>query len=150
MIYDEIKNIGKYKGISKWFDLAADFLLSADLTVLPDGRSAICGEDVFINVMEADTVSSNSIDFEIHKKYWDIQIDIEGTEQIQIGCGDRTVTAEYKGQTDFGTYSCKEHIDFVMGWGRFIVCMDDEPHKPTLKCLDSSRVRKCVVKVRAK
>lgn len=147
MIYDKIENIGTYKGISKWFDIAADFLLQTDLESLPPGRTFICGEHVFANVMEADTVDEAAVSFEIHKKYWDIQIDMEGTEEVLIGLEKEYVVEEFRTDIDFGTFACKEHIRCVMGPGRFIICMQEEPHKPTLTHGECHRVKKCVIKV---
>ena len=38
MIYDEIKNIERYRGISKNLDTAIDFLEKTDLNSLPLGK----------------------------------------------------------------------------------------------------------------
>lgn len=149
MIYDEIKNIHKYKGISRWFDHAADFLLKTDLSGLPEGPVEIAEDHVFANVMEADTKDEAQVFFEIHKKYWDIQLDIAGTEVIQIGLCPDWEKEQFDEETDFGTVPCKEAVSCVMGPGRFIICMQQEPHKPTLSCKSSTHVRKCVIKVEA-
>lgn len=146
MIYDAISNIAKYKDISYYFKYAAGFLETADLSALPDGRTSICGEHVFVNVMDADTKEEQEVSFEVHKKYWDVQIDIEGTEQIQIGLNRQKVVQEFDPAIDFGTFACDQYLSCVMGPGRFIVCMDNEPHRPTLRLYDK-RVRKCVIKV---
>lgn len=149
MIYDRIENIDKYRGISKWFDYAADFLSETDLSALPPGRIELCGSHVFVNVMEADTVEEDKSFFEIHKKYWDIQTDIEGTEIVQIGLEPEEAVEEFGEDIDFGTVSCGEHISCVLGAGRFIICMQEEPHKPTLPYRGCGRVKKCVIKVEA-
>lgn len=47
MIYDNISNVSHYKGISKWLDKAIEFLEVTDLSALPLGRTAICGDRVF-------------------------------------------------------------------------------------------------------
>lgn len=147
MIYDSIENVKKYRSVSKWFAYAADFLASTDLEKLPLGRTEICGDHVFANVMEADTQDAAGGFFEVHKKYWDIQLDIEGVELIQIGTDKDWSIVEFNEATDFGKSSCKEGADFVMGPGRFIVCMDEEPHKPTCTLEKPQKVKKCVIKV---
>ena len=88
MIYDMLANVQKYRGISKNLDTAIDFLVKTDLSALPLGRTEIDGDNVFANVMEAQAKPVEELHFEIHKKYMDIQIDIEGTELICIGLGD--------------------------------------------------------------
>lgn len=88
MIYDMLTNVEKYRGISKNLDTAIDFLVKTDLSALPLGRTEINGDNVFANVMEAQAKPVEELNFEIHKKYMDIQIDIEGTEVICIGLGE--------------------------------------------------------------
>lgn len=147
MIYAAIKDVEKYKAISKWFSYAADFLEKTDLHSLPYGRTDICGEHLFINVMEADTKEADETSFEIHKKYWDVQIDIEGTEVIQVATGAAITKEPFREDIDFGTVSCEDFISCVMGPDRFIICMQEEPHKPTLTYGDCKHVKKCVIKV---
>lgn len=147
MIYDKIENINKYKGFSKWFNYAADFLMNTILNALPLGRTEIDRDHVFINVMEVDTVNEDKVFFEIHKKYLDIQLDIKGTEKVHIGLGKRAVVSEFKEDIDFGTVSCEKYMDCVIEEGYFIICMDGEPHKPTLCNGESAMIKKCVIKV---
>lgn len=147
MIYDNIRNAGRYKGTSKWLDIAIDFLLKTDLTTLPLGRTEIFEDKVFANVMEANALDESDVKFEIHKKYMDIQIDIEGTEMIQIGLDTEGVLDEYKEETDFGTVLCQKSASCIMGPGRFIVCMGEEPHKPSMKVNEDRHLKKCVLKV---
>ena len=149
MIYDRIENIKKYKGVSKWLDAALDFLERTDLNTLPPGKTVICGDHVFLNVMEAETQDEHNVFFEIHKKYMDIQIDIEGTEMLQIGLDRGAVVEEYREEIDFGTFSCEQSACCILGPGRFVVCMAEEPHKPTLTFGEPGKVKKCVIKVEA-
>ena len=106
MIYDNLKNAGRYRGMSEWLDIAIDFLEKTDLTNLPLGRTEIFVDKVFANVMEAQSLDETAVKFEIHKRYMDIQIDVEGTEIIQIGLDNGEVQDAYDEETDFGTVSC--------------------------------------------
>lgn len=147
MVYGNIKEIKKYATISKWFLKAADFLESTELSDLPLGKTVICEDHVFINVMEVETQSPQNTHFEVHKKYWDVQIDIEGTETIQVGLDSGKLYKEYDENADIGFYDCEDYLTCVMGPGRFIICMDSEPHKPTLDYHTTHKIRKCVIKV---
>lgn len=149
MIYDKISNIGKYRGMGKWLDLAVDFLEQTDLKTLPSGRTEIAGDNVFVNVMEAEAKDADAGKFEIHKKYMDIQIDIEGTEIIQTGTEEAEALDPFDEETDFGTVSCECKASCVMGADRFIICMAGEPHKPGIKANEDRHLKKCVLKVAA-
>lgn len=85
MIYDSLKNIESYKGISRNLDTAIDFLVKTDLNTLPEGWTDIDGEHVFANVISAVTHELTEESFEIHRNYMDIQIDLQGTEVIGTG-----------------------------------------------------------------
>ena len=50
MIYDVIKNVGKYRGQSIWLDKAISFLETTDLKSLPIGRTEIDGDLSLIHI----------------------------------------------------------------------------------------------------
>lgn len=70
MIYDEIRNISRYRGISSNLDVAIDFLEKTELNNLPLGKTEILGDKVFANVMEAQAKDEKELSFEIHKNIW--------------------------------------------------------------------------------
>lgn len=150
MVYDKISNIEKYKGMSEQLDKAIDFLCNTDLGELPLGKTVISEDKVFANVMEAEAREEALIAYEIHKKYMDIQIDIEGTEIIKIGAGENETIDAYREDIDFGTVSCKESAVCIMGKGNFIICMGEEPHKPGIASQEDVLLKKCVIKVAVK
>lgn len=147
MIYDLISNIGNYKGISKHLDKAIEFIMETDLQGLPLGRTEIDGNHVFINVMEANTKDAIELNFEVHKKYMDIQIDLIGTEMIQIATRPIDEVETYNEGKDIGFFKAEADTSCVMGPGRFIVCMADELHKPGIQVGSNTAIKKCVVKV---
>ena len=83
MICDALEHLNRYRGLHRNLDTAIDYLtayhVARDLYDLPLGRTEVDGENVFINVMEAD-LSPDSTRFEYHKKYADLQIDLTGGE----------------------------------------------------------------------
>lgn len=83
MIYDLLVNIGNYRGMNRNLDKAIDYLMTADITALPMGRTEIDGDRVFLQVMEARTRELRDDSYELHRDYMDIQIDIEGCEVIE-------------------------------------------------------------------
>lgn len=147
MICDELKNIGRYRGIFANLDTAVNFLEHAVLSELPMGKTVIDGEKVFVNVMEANAAEREEIAFEIHKRYMDIQIDIAGTEAIEIGMRLPDADEQYDETTDFGTVDCSDAFYCIMGKGRFIICMTDEPHRLGIRAVADPYLKKCVVKV---
>ena len=80
MVTDSLQNLEQYRGLHKNMNTVNDFLKKCDLTALPDGKTVIAGERVFVNVMEADLREAEGAEYEYHKRYADLQIDISGSE----------------------------------------------------------------------
>lgn len=147
MIYDAIAYITQYKGISKNLDTAISFLVATDLNTLPLGKTEIDGEQVFINVMEAETKPREVLNFEAHKKYMDIQIVLDGVEIIESAVGQIREIEEYNPVKDIGFYEAEETVSCKMVPGRFILLMAEELHRPCIRGCEDIRIKKCVIKV---
>lgn len=147
MIYDKLANINLYKGINKNLDTAIDYILHNDLSALPMGRTELNGDKVYINVMEANAGPLETRNYEIHKKYMDIQIDLSGTEIIHTGDSGNMTIESYDAASDFGAVRCGDLASCTIGPGNFILCMAGEPHKPGIAASDNVSLKKCVFKV---
>lgn len=147
MIFDTLKQIGKYRGISHNLDTAISFLETVDLDTLPLGRTAIDEDQVFINVMYAETKPSETLSFESHTRYIDIQIDLEGIECVEMGRKDGRCIKAYDDESDIAFFEVEDAVPCILGKGYFVVCMAGERHKPGVAVEKPMRIKKCVVKV---
>lgn len=147
MIYDKINNIGLYKGINKNLDTAIDYILKNDLLALPIGQTRLDDDQVYINTMDANAGASETRNYEIHKKYMDIQIDLAGVEIIHTGDMGSMSIESYDETADFGVVRCSLSASCTMGPGNFIICMAGEPHKPGIAASDDTLLKKAVFKV---
>ena len=145
MICDTLEHLGRYRGLCKNLDTAIDFLLTHDLSALPDGRTEVDGENVFINVMEAD-LSPDSTRLEYHKKYADLQIDLTGGE----GWGYTNLPGEEAGEFtgDIGFRTSSDAVSGTLGEERFVLFFPGELHKPGVARPGCAHVRKVVIKIR--
>ena len=82
MIYDGLGAIGLYRGLSRGLDVLIDWLGQNDPADLPLGITQIDGNRVYANVMNASTKYEKDARFETHRKYMDVQIDLEGAEGV--------------------------------------------------------------------
>lgn len=122
MICDALEHLNRYRGLHRNLDTAIDYLaayhVARDLSDLPLGRTEVDGENVFINVMEAD-LSPDSTRLEYHKKYADLQIDLTGGE----GWGYTTLPGEEAGKFtgDIGFRTSPDAVSGTLGEGRFVL-----------------------------
>lgn len=147
MIYDKLSNIQKYLGLNPNLDTAIKYLTATTLAKLPLGKTEIDGNAVYINVMETKTGSFEKRNYEIHRKYMDIQIDLLGAEVIWVGDNQEVFSTDFDVNSDFGTVRCKDLTLCKMGPGNFIMCLPMEPHMPGVKIIEEAYLKKAVVKV---
>lgn len=147
MIYDKLINCRRYLGFHSNLDLALTYIAEHDLNKLPLGKTELKGAEVYINVMDAQAKPIKQQAYEFHKEYMDIQIDLDGTEEIRTGNFSSMKILDYQPDTDFGTADCQDAVSCMMGPGNFIVCMAGEPHMPGIAVSENTALRKCVFKV---
>ena len=82
MICDTLEHLARYNGLHPNLDTAIDYLLTHDLSALPNGRTEVDGDEVFINVMDAALHPDAGYHPEYHKLYADLQIDITGGDMM--------------------------------------------------------------------
>jgi len=146
MLVDSFDYIACYKGLHPNLDTAIDWLNSHTLDALENGRTIIDGENVFVNVMDADLRDAEGAAFEYHRRYADLQIDLSGGEHWGWASEGRP-EGEFSTERDAGFASGPEHAGGELGEGRFVIFFPGELHKPSCKTPGCDHVRKAVVKI---
>lgn len=145
MICDKIKNIGDYLGINNNLDTAIEFILGNDLKSLPLGKTVIDGDNIYVNVVAVQAEDKSGANFEYHKDYFDIHINIEGNEKIDFAfSGEECKEYEY----DCGFVSGNIDLSVELGQGVFAICLPNEKHRPACSCGKNDYLRKAIFKVK--
>lgn len=147
MLYDNLENLNQYTGLFENLDTAIDYIEQTDLDSLPLGKTQIDGDDVFVLVSETPTTPSQELNFETHSIYMDLHVDLEGTELFEVALGDVHDITPYDEQKDFALFKADTSSAGILGEGRFVVFMAEEPHKPAIKAEGFDKVKKCVFKI---
>ena len=146
MIVDSFDYIACYKGLHPNLDKAIDWLNSHTLDALENGKTIIDGENVFVNVMDADLRDADGAAFEYHRRYADLQIDLTGGEGWGYETAPGTEVEPY--QPDIGKKDSEDAVFGALGEGRFVLFFPTELHKPGLVQDGCANVRKAVVKIK--
>jgi len=147
MIYDKLSNAKGYLGFSSNLDTALRYIAEHDLNELPLGKTPILGDQVYAVVSMLQPASAEEIPYEIHNLYIDIQLDIFGTERIDIGNKSHMDILEENPKNDLTFVKCDTLVECTMGSGNFLIIMPEEPHKPGIVTSKTGTIKKCVVKV---
>lgn len=148
MILDTLAASKKYDALSPRFAKAFQWLRSVDPATLPDGKTLIDGDDVFVLAQRKLTKPLDQVKWEAHKKYADIQYIVEGTEAMFWEALERTTLGEYNPDKDFQALEVEAWADLEVPAGQFAVFFPDDAHRPGILIPGADPVFKLVVKVR--
>lgn len=148
MILDSLKNAGLYNSVNPRFAKTFEYLLKTDFSALADGRYEIDGDEIYMMVQERDLKKPEDAALEVHDRYIDIQLILEGRESF--GWSDRAALSSPRGEMDTTKdilfYDDKPSTYFTLGPGEMAVLFPGDGHAPLV---GDGRVRKCIVKVLA-
>lgn len=158
MIVGKLKDIYRYKGISKNIDTAIDYILEKGidgLLALPKGKTEIDGTNVYVNRDTYVAKDKKDTFFENHQNYMDLQVVLKGNEYFaytDISNPELKVTTEYNPEKDVTKYnggdvdSVKNSQWFVLNEGYALVYTEDVH---LAKCdVDGGIVEKAVFKIK--
>lgn len=150
MIFDDLKNTPELPG---YLVDALALLRKQDLAALPSGRHELDGDRVYLMVMEYDTKPAETLRFEAHVNYIDVQYLVSGTERLDyLPIGTKAALTEDRlAKDDVAFYAVeKEPSQLVLHAGLFAILYPGELHKPCGTASAVSKVKKIVMKVRAR
>ena len=151
MIIGSLKDIARYKGISKNIDTAIDYVLNTDLLALECKKHIIDGDNVFINRQSYIAKELENAFYESHQNYIDLQIVLSGNEGFEAtDLSDKGLveSVPYNAVKDVLKY--ENHADhpvkFTLNEG-FAILFPEDIHMPGLN-VDNKQVEKAVIKIK--
>ena len=135
MLIGDLTRVDFKLGLPQVIAETCEYLKGLDLEKLEVGRHDIT-DQIYMNVMEPELAEADSKQAELHHKYLDIQVLIQGVENIEFG-------VTYPDLTKYDTY--REDDDYQLTPQIFYPY---EPHKPCCNVDGkSAKIKKLVVKV---
>ena len=150
MVYDKINRLKLYNGLSPLISDLDVFISRNDLTAFDNGEHKISGEDLFVRVMEYETVAGDASVYECHRDYLDLHLILEGHEEIScLVDNNLPVSREYSKENDTVLFEGRGGRRQRLGPGDFLLLFPHEAHAPVLSISSvSKKVRKAVFKLR--
>ena len=148
MIYDKIKNIGRYAGLSHNLDTAIAFLKETDLSTLEKGRTTIDGDNVYCNHFSYTTAPlSEECEFEEHIEYLDLHVIVSGSETIAVSPAEALTKDKILEDEDAILYKGNPKLLFPGDSSSFLLVYPGEAHLPKLVSGEPCNVDKIVFKI---
>ena len=147
MIYAEIKDLERYRGLGAGLDRAIGYLLGNPLDGLEPGRYEIDGNRVYMNVFDYETIEEEGAFFEAHKKYADIHMVVAGRELVGGSDLSRLTVKRFDKEADLMEVEgpVEHYIQLIPG--KALVTLPEDAHKVKLAAGMPAPVRKAVIKV---
>lgn len=150
MIYGNINNIGTLSAYPETIVKVLQYLKYKDFINMEPGVYEIEGNDLYAQVMDANTDIVSNKRPEVHKKYIDVQYSPEGGEILgfAIDTGSNVVDEDLLETNDIKFYKEAENEIFINTKpGDFLVFFPWDVHRPA--CIEGKprQIRKVVVKV---
>lgn len=147
MIYDNLANISIYSEIP---EEVSRFLLSLT-SQTPEGHYEI-SENIYANVDVYETKPINKCKFEAHKRYIDIQMLLDGKEQLDCtSADDLKISEAYDENKDVMFFEAQKVLpdaSYTLIPERFVLIYPHEAHRPQMASNSiSETVKKVVVKI---
>ena len=146
MILDTLSNIDRYASLHPLFPRAIAFIRSTDLNSLAAGIHPIIEDQLFVIVEEAQGRSRTEAKLECHRKYIDIQLVLEGTDEM----GWKPLADCTKPVSDYSTEKdIRFFYDTADSWistpaNAFCIFFPDDAHAPLVS---TGKIRKLVFKI---
>ena len=145
MIIDTLDNLRMYEELNPLFPKVVEFLCSHDLSSMPLGKTAICGDDLYVNIVDTQPKSQEMAVVETHRQMIDIQIPLSGTELHGYAPLASLEDAAYQEQDDISFYTRPPQTFLSVCPGEFVIFFPQDGHAPAITPVV---LRKAIFKVK--
>lgn len=148
MIYDKIENLPLWAEMLPSLGFALTESKKIADAPFSLGRTEISGNALFASSSEYISAPREGKLFENHHAYIDVQMMIEGEEQIDVIITD-DAKADYSAEKDIEFTSFdKNYSTVTLRAGDFLILTPGEWHRPGVAISDGAMCRKTVVKIK--
>ena len=147
MIFGNIKNLHVYDylpvDIKKCFEYAA----SNNLLDFEKGSYKIDGNNLFVNIVEYETIDVENRFWEAHKNYLDLHLMLDGKEQIDVNFIGNMEEKEFVEKDDFLPLEGDKNGHVILEKDDFLICYPNDAHRTALKVNNPKKIKKAIFKI---
>lgn len=148
MIFGNIKDEKRYSFLGPAVRKCFEYYNAEDLLGREKGSYPIDGDNIFVNIVEYETVDRSQKKWEAHKDYLDIHMILSGEEIIDVNFIDNMTQGDYVKAEDFLAVEGEVTSYGICRPGDFMICYPEDGHKPGVKVDAPQKIKKAIFKVR--
>lgn len=148
MILNSLEDSQRIESLHPLFKKLFDYIKTHDLSQVPAGRIKLDGDNLFINVDDANLVEADKQRLEVHRAYIDIHFPLSGDETVgwrALNTLKMDTDEPFNTERDFAFYSAPANVYFTAHPGDFYVMYPEDAHAPII---GKGKLRKAVAKIR--
>jgi YhcH/YjgK/YiaL family protein len=146
MILDSLADYHRYTSLHPAFAQAFHYLVYTDLSTMAPGRHPLDGDRLYVSIDHTEGRSRDGARLEVHRKYLDIQLTIDGPEEIGwaplASC--RQPAGAFDEVKDIGFFENRPDTWLSVPPGRFAIFFPTDAHAPLA---GRGLLKKAIVKV---
>ncbi len=146
MIFATVANADRYAALHILFPRAIKFMRDTNMLVLEPGIYPIVGDDLFAIVENVDGRSRADAQLECHRRYIDIQLVLEGTDEMgwKALADCHNPVSDYSAEKDIQFFHDAPATWIATPPGAFCIFFPDDAHAPLVS---TGNIRKVVFKI---
>lgn len=149
MVFGNIDNLKEYSFLEDKVKKCFEYAKEHDLLQYEKGSYEIDGDELFVNIVSYTTTTPEERFWEAHKKYLDVHLMLEGTEQIDLNFIQNMQLKEFVEKDDFLPMDGDKNSSVVLNKGDFLVCYPSDGHRTAVKAKDEPEtIKKAIFKVK--
>lgn len=122
--------------------------LQSDYSAMEVGKYPLVEDELIVNIQEYNSKEPKDARWEAHRKFIDLQLVIDGKEQMGImPLSEATHAGEYNAEKDVVFYGENNGAIYAANKQQFFLFFTSDLHRPCMKDELSSPVKKLVMKI---
>ena len=145
MIYANLSDARRYKGVHPRLDRALDLLTEDFLKTVGTERQSLEGDALFVTRFDVKTSADEGRGFEYHRRYLDIFTLAKGFERVDIATPEKLTVLEQSG--DYWGCAGRAEQSVVLTPGSFLVLFPGDAHRPGMAVGEAGDISRIVFKI---
>jgi biofilm protein TabA len=146
MIFSTLSQADRYAKLHPLFPRAFEYIRNTDLNTLATGIHPIIDKQLFVIVEEAQGRTREAAKLECHRRYIDIQLVLEGTDEMGWKPLDDCLNPidDYSEERDIQFFEDAADSWISTPANTFCIFFPDDAHAPLVS---TGKIRKCIFKI---
>ena len=147
MIFGNIKNLHEYDYLPVDIKKCFEYAVSNNLLDFEKGSYKIDGNNLFVNIVEYETIDVENRFWEAHKNYLDLHLMLDGKEQIDVNFIGNMEEKEFVEKDDFLPLEGDKNGHVILEKDDFLICYPNDAHRTAVKVNNPKKIKKAIFKI---